>query len=73
MVNADAHGRGWAGDAAEEPRRRGGLHSPTRLHDRNRVQLPPRSWRMPLKCIAASITYVGRRLLSKLSKERAGH
>ena len=68
MRNTDAHGRCWAGDAVREPRHRCGFHTPTRLHNRNRVQLPARSRLMPLKCIAASIVYVGRRLRSMLSK-----
>ena len=32
-------GRSWAGDAAEEPWRRGQRHPAARSHDRHRIQL----------------------------------
>ena len=43
MVNSDAYGRSWAGNAAEEPGRCGERHPPARLHDRYWVQLTARS------------------------------
>ena len=39
MVNPDADGRGWTGDAAEEPGRRGQRHPPARLDVRAGDQL----------------------------------
>ena len=51
VVNPDADGRGWTGDAAEEPWRCGGMHPPARSHDWHWVQLPPRPWSTPLICV----------------------
>ena len=42
MVNPDADGRGWTGDAAKEPGRSRERHSPARSHDGHWVQLTPR-------------------------------
>ena len=53
MVNPDADGRGWTGDAAEEPGRSGERHPPARPHDRHRIQLPPRLRLPPALALAA--------------------
>ena len=67
VVNPDADGRGWTGDAAEEPGRRGERHPPARSHDRHRIQLPPRPRRTPLICIAQAASDSQLRALVSLS------
>ena len=43
MVNSDADGRSWAGNAAKESWRCGGLHPAARSHDWYWIQLTARS------------------------------
>ena len=73
MVNPDPDGRGWTGDAAEEPWRRGQRHPPARSHDRHRIQLSPRPTTALSRMMALGADQMGVTWMVCEKHEQAGH
>ena len=73
VVNPDLDGRGWTGDAAKEPWRRGQRHPPARSHDWHWIQLSPQPPTALNRMMTLGAHQMGELWMVCEKHEQAGH